>query len=483
MLRPLFATALLLAQAAFAAPGLDPKKHEVRDEAPLALTTITTTIATTVIRQLASSQTSTSTSTALAVPPAVSLVFPDDPSVELNETSDLDTRATGKRNVLYFTNWGIYGANFQPQDIPADVVTHLLYSFLNIAEDGSVVSADSWSDTDKHYATDSWNDAGNNIYGCAKQLYILKKKHRKFKTMLSIGGWTYSPKFAPVAADATKRKRFASTAVKLLADWGFDGIDVDWEYPTNPTEADNYVLLLKDVRAALDAYTTANRLNYRFTITVASPAGSANYNAMNLKGMDAYVDAWHLMAYDYAGSWDAVTGHQASLYHSKTNMKSTPFRTDGAFKDYLAKGIAASKIVMGIPLYGRSFANTLGAGKPYSGVGGGTIEPGIYTYKNLPRPGATVYMNPEAKATWSYDFKNKEMVTWDSPASAKIKANYILDKNMGGAMYWEASGDKTGPNSIVKTVAGTIGPLDQTLNMLSYPKSVYDNIRLGMPSS
>ncbi|EEU47760.1 uncharacterized protein NECHADRAFT_31166, partial [Fusarium vanettenii 77-13-4] len=385
------------------------------------------------------------------------------------------------RNILYFTNWGIYRANFQPQNIPASEVTHVLYSFLDIAQDGTVKSTDTWADTDKHYDGDSWNESGNNVYGCVKQLYILKKKYRNMKVLMSLGGWTLSPHFVQPASTLAGRRKIAASAVKLLGDWGFDGIDVDWEYPQNAQQAQNYVDLLKEIRLALDKFSRDSKLNYRFLLTVATAAGPANYNVMKLKAMDQYLDGWHLMAYDYAGGWDTTTGHQANVYLSSSNPLSTKFSTDRAINDYVSAGVAPQKILMGIPLYGRSFANTAGLGQTYSGVGGGSNENGIYLFKDLPRPGAKAAIDKNLMTIITYDKSKRELVTTDSADSARLKAAYIAQRGLGGAFYWEASGDKLGAKSVVSAVKKSFGTLEVSQNLLRYPTSVYDNIRNGMP--
>jgi chitinase len=312
-------------------------------------------------------------------------------------------------------------------------------------------SSDIYADLQKHYPGDSWGEVGTNAYGCIKQVYILKKQNRKLKVLLSIGGWTYSPNFAAAVSTDASRAKFASTAVTLMKDWGFDGTDIDWEYPVDSSQASNFVLLLQAVHRALNQYSSQYGNGYHFLLTAASPAGPTHYNTEHLRAMDGVLDMWNLMAYDYAGSWDNTTGHQANLYPSSSNPKSTPFSTDRAVTDYLAAGVTPSKIQLGMPIYGRAFDNTqLPVGSSYSGLGPGSWEAGIWDYKVLPRAGATEYYDSEAGASYAYDASAKELVSYDTVRSVQAKATYLMGKNLGGTMFWEAGADRRDGGSLTR---------------------------------
>jgi chitinase len=195
--------------------------------------------------------------------------------------------------------------------------------------------------------------------------------------------------------------------------------------------------------------------------------------------MDPYLDFWNLMAYDFAGSWDSTSGHQANIFPSRQNPTSTPFNTHQAVEHYKSQGIAPSKIVLGMPLYGRGFENTDGLGKPYSGIGQGSWEAGAWDYKVLPLAGAQEKYDEEAKASYSYDAQKRELITYDTVSMAKEKAEWVKREGLGGAMWWESSADKQGDGSLIGAVVGCLGYMDSRENCVEYPKSKFENLRKG----
>ncbi len=229
----------------------------------------------------------------------------------------------------------------------------------------------------------------------------------------------------------------------------------------------------------MDAYSSRVCVNHHFELTVACPAGSQNYNNMDIRGMDRYLDFWNLMAYDYAGSWDTHAGHQANLRPSRDNLKATPFNTEQAVEHYKAQGVNPSKIVIGMPLYGRAFENTNGLGYPFSGVGEGTWENGVYDFKMLPLPGARLHYDEDAGASYSYDEAKKQLVSFDTVEMARRKAEWIKQQGLGGAMWWESSADRAGGEGLIDRVVSCLGTLDSRPNCLEYPESKYDNLKTG----
>lgn len=326
----------------------------------------------------------------------------------------------------------------------------------------------------------AWNDVGNNAYGCAKQLFKLKKANRNLKVMLSIGGWTWSTNFPAVASTDASRKTFARTAITFMKDWGFDGIDIDWEYPADSTQASNMILLLKEVRSQLDAYAAQYAPGYHFLLSIAAPAGPEHYSVLRLADLGQVLDYVNLMAYDYAGSWSSFSGHDANLFANPQNPNSAPYNTDTAVKAYIKGGVPASKIVLGMPIYGRSFESTSGLGQSYNGLGVGSWEAGIWDYKVLPKAGATVKYDDVAKGYYSYDPSTKELISFDTPDMINTKVSYLKSLGLGGSMFWEASADKKGTDSLIGTSHRALGSLDSTQNLLSYPNSQYDNIKKGL---
>ena len=164
-----------------------------------------------------------------------------------------------------------------------------------------------------------------------------------------------------------------------------------------------------------------------------------------------------------------------------------------ALDAYLSQhGVARSKVTMGMPLYGRAFVGTLGPGREFTnGVGDGSWERGVWDYKDLPRPGADECFDEVVVASYCFDGdaaagRAGTLVSYDSLVVARRKARFVVDQRLGGAMWWETSGDRTlGNGSLIEAVVDEMaacgGRLDSRRNWLAFPGSRFANLRDGFP--
>ena len=248
-----------------------------------------------------------------------------------------------------------------------------------------------------------------------RQIVDLRKQKPELKVLLSIGGWG-SGRFSEMAANDEYRRAFAADCDRVLKEFALDGIDIDWEYPTSsmanisssPDDTENFTLLMQDIRAAI---------GNEKELTLATVA-SARY--IDFKAILPSVDFVNIMAYDMA----SAPKHHSALYPSGHSGDIT---SDGAVTAHLKAGVPPSKLVMGMPFYGRG-----GDGYPsfqdYNKVGNTDTQ---YTEK----------WDEVAQVPYLADKNDTLVFGFENPRSLAIKCQYILDKDLLGGMYWDYSGD------------------------------------------
>ncbi len=313
--------------------------------------------------------------------------------------------------------------------IDANKLTHINYAFINVKNNRAFLNRE---------ATDTVN---------FQNLNKLKKVNPDIKILISIGGWSWSENFSDAALTDTSRKAFASSAVKIIEKYNLDGVDVDWEYPGisgeegnvyRPEDKENFTLMLKELRLELDTLEKSRNTKKLLTIAVGGFTNFIKHTEMDK--VQQYLDYVNLMTYDFYSA--TIAGHHTNLYPSKTIT--AEHSADKTFKEFLAAGVPANKLVMGIAFYSRAFTlkpnsiNGLGDSILSSRYGKG------YTFIKdslINKNGFIFYRDKEAKAPYIFNKTTKEYMTFDDEESAKEKCKYVLKNDMGGVMFWEYSSD------------------------------------------
>ncbi|MGR4878521.1 glycoside hydrolase family 18 protein [Streptomyces sp. LARHCF249] len=386
------------------------------------------------------------------------------------------------KKVGYFTQWGVYGRDFQVQDLEkngsAGKLTHINYAFGNVSAEGKCFTgnvpgeADAWADyvrpLDAENSVDGVADTWEQpLAGNFNQLRELKAKHPGLKVLISLGGWSWSTHFSDAALTPASRKALVESCIDLYikgnlpqdgarggagaAAGVFDGIDLDWEWPGSAGDTDtkfrpedkrNFAELVKEFRTQLDAYERSRNRPSPYELTAFVPTAPAKIDAgFDVRRIMRDLDFVTLQGYDFHVSGEPTTAQQSALYARGD------FSVDGTVDAWRRRGAPAHKLVMGMPFYGQGWTGVSGGGdgmgQPATGPAPATWSAGYEDYKALKKlaGSGTYQIHRDRRGGHAWLFDGTTLWTYDDPQVLRTKTGYIREHGLGGAMFWSLDAD------------------------------------------
>ena len=287
-----------------------------------------------------------------------------------------------------------------------------------------------------------------------QKMVAMKKQNKDLKVLLSLGGWGGCAPCSDVFSTARGREDFVRSVKSLTEYFGSDGIDLDWEYPTIegfpghrfvPEDKQNFTELIRLLR---------KELGKKSTITFAA-GGFQKFidQSVDWKAIMPLVDYVNLMTYDLVGGYSTVTGHHTALYSTDKQKEST----DNCVSSLLNMGIPSKKLIVGAAFYARTWEGV-------SPENNGLYQKGTFKhfigYNQFPtriseNSGYTMYWDEQAQAPYAYNAKEKSYATFDNKKSIAAKTNYVMQKKLGGIMFWQLGHD-TANDGLVDTINKTL---------------------------
>ena len=319
-------------------------------------------------------------------------------------------------------------------------LSHINYAFVDVKDNRA------WLHNE---ATDTIN---------LRKLSELKKQKPDIKILISLGGWSWSKNFSDAVLSDSSTRNFANSCIAIMAKYNLDGVDIDWEYPGmrgdnnkyRPEDKEHYTLLFKYLREGLDSLSKITPSKYLVTTAV---GGSQSYiDHTEMAKVQQYADYINIMSYDYKGGNDTISGHHSNLYTSPDDPDEES--ADQSIKAFMAAGVPAGKIVIGIAFYGKAWQMQ---SDDNNGLFRRTEKPargGGFTYLKdsvINKNGFIRYWDSKARAPYLFNQEKKIFITYDDEESVKQKCKYVKDHDLAGVMFWEYNSDKK--EYLLKTIA------------------------------
>jgi len=316
-------------------------------------------------------------------------------------------------------------------------LTHVNFAFARVKS--GKASVDHWFDTES---------------ADAKVRELMQNKGH-LKVLLSIGGWGAGG-FSPACETAEGRKILSESFIKIVNDYGFDGVDLDWEYPAigwsgieaKPEDVQNYTSWVEMLREMLGP---------DMLITMACGGARECVDNLELNKLVPIMDMFNLMTYDLCNH--DRTSHHTSLFPS--DLCKTKNAHD-VVDLYIQAGVPKEKITIGSGFYARVYRDVDGMDMPTTENSG--PHPGWSSgYKQnsefAEKTATGLQYDKKAEAAWAYNAETRELYTFDNERSVRAKRNYCINNGLAGVMFWEYNcDDDTSP--LLKALTGNLTKKD-----------------------
>ncbi|KAL2753128.1 glycoside hydrolase family 18 protein, partial [Sodiomyces alcalophilus JCM 7366] len=348
---------------------------------------------------------------------------------------------SNKKTIAYYESWALNrpGCEWRPEDIDVQLLTHINYAFALVGDD---------------YRIAAMNPFDPALY---TRTVNLKSQNPSLKVSIAVGGWAVSgPPFSNMARTQERRAVFIESVVDLLDTYGFDGIDLDWEYPVSPDrdgapeDKENYVHLVRELRMALPAHKE---------ITVAIPASNWYLRHFDVEAMASYIDWFNIMSYDIHGTWDGDSEWSQPVVQPHTNLSEIDEGLDLLWRN----NIKPSQVVLGLGFYGRAFTlKDPSCTEPMCPFEGGAdagycmdtsgVLSNAEIRRVLDRTGVTPILDREAGI--KYISWEGQWVSYDDGETLALKTQFANNRCLAGKMIWAVDLDEPGSPTLKALASG-----------------------------
>lgn len=399
-----------------------------------------------------------------------------------------------RKVVGYFPNYAINSEAHKYFDITQlqwDKLTHVQYAFATVdANTMKLVPSDPENDVENRFEDREFYHKGEKVemdttlgyFGQFNLMHTMKNKYPDVTVLVSTGGWAASRNLWLVMDSENNMNTFADSAVEFIRKYGFDGIDIDFEYPSETAQSgntadadiseprrkgisDRYTRFMEIMGEKLAAASKADGKYYWLTSAVTASSWVLG-GQTNSRFLD-YLDFVSIMSYDYHGGWNRYVENQANIYadpaDTETSSLAQPTLGFDWSMNYYRGAVQSEKILMGVPYYTRGWTNVQGgvnglhgsSNTPASGgeniwgdldANGNEVPAGanpLWHVLNLMQKDSDYkkYWDPAGRVPHVWNDVTKTFLTFEDEQSIQERINVVKEKNLGGVLIWVMHGD------------------------------------------